>query len=112
MESGALGSAHTASAHMDSTPSVAPTPLETYSGTGPSRTDSVAAPLESRPVPAPDPSAAFDFGGGTGRTAAAAPTTESADIDVTPMERPHISDAHGLGPDRTYPRHDGSAPAG
>ncbi|WP_449350474.1 ATP-binding protein [Streptomyces shaanxiensis] len=117
MESGALGSAHTASAHtasahMDSTPSVAPTPLETYSGTGPSRTDSVAAPLESRPVPAPDPSAAFDFGGGTGRTAAAAPTTESADIDVTPMERPHISDVHGLGPDRTYPRHDGSAPAG
>ncbi|MFF7277711.1 ATP-binding protein [Streptomyces griseorubiginosus] len=122
MGSGALGSAHTASAHtasahtasapLDSTPPVAHAPMETYSGTGPSRTDSVAAPLESRPVPAPDPSAAFDLGEGTGRTAAAAPTTESADIDVTPMERPHISDVHGLGPDRTNPRHDGSAPAG
>ncbi|MFC8428720.1 ATP-binding protein [Streptomyces sp. NPDC057253] len=92
-ESGPVGSAHTAPGHMESGP------------VGLAYTTS--ASLESRPVPAPDPSAAFDFdfGHGTGRTDAAAPTTGSASADVTPMERPHISD-------RTTPRHDGSAPAG
>ncbi|MFF4055810.1 sensor histidine kinase [Streptomyces sp. NPDC001668] len=39
-------------------------------------------------------------------------TTDPAAIDVTPMERPRISEAYGLDHDRTTPRHDGSAPAG
>ncbi|MEU0410659.1 ATP-binding protein [Streptomyces griseorubiginosus] len=111
IESGALGAAHTGPGHMESSTLGPPCTASDHRDP----TASMApTPLESRPVPDPDPSAAFDFdfGRGTGRTAAAAPTTETADIDVTPMERPHISDAHGLGPDRTTPRHDGSAPAG
>ncbi|MFI0512195.1 ATP-binding protein [Streptomyces sp. WSLK1-5] len=77
------------------------------------------ADLESRtapsPRPSPHPSASFDFGPdpdpGASHTGAA-PTTDAAAMDVTPMERPHISEAHGLDHDRTTPRHDGSAPAG
>ncbi|MDQ0906162.1 ATP-binding protein [Streptomyces canus] len=72
-----------------------------------------SAPLEPRPSPPPAPSASFDFGFDLDASHTdAAPMTGAAPIDVTPMERPHISEAHGLDLDRTTPRHDGSAPAG
>lgn len=95
MASDHMGPAHTAAGHMEPISNMPP------------------ASQESRRVPSPDPSAAFDFdlGPGRGRTDTT-PTTGSAAIDVGPMERPHISDPRGLGPDRTTPRHDGSAPAG
>jgi hypothetical protein len=67
--------------------------------------------LESRPAPSPKPSASFDFDLDASHTEPT-PTTESAAIDATPIERPHISEVHGLDLDRTTPRHDGSAPAG
>ncbi|MFI6436754.1 ATP-binding protein [Streptomyces sp. NPDC050759] len=72
-----------------------------------------SAPLEPRPAPSPNPSASFDFGFDldTNHTDATS-MTDAAALDVTPMERPHISEAHGLDLDRTTPRHDGSAPAG
>ncbi|MGW0417808.1 sensor histidine kinase [Streptomyces sp. NPDC003015] len=75
-----------------------------------------AAPM-SRPAPSPDPSASFDFDSNSdidldASHTDATHTTHAATLDVTPMERPHIAEAHGLDPDRTTPRHDGSAPAG
>ncbi|MEU9171099.1 ATP-binding protein [Streptomyces sp. NPDC048420] len=114
-----LGSLHMGSAHTD-TPTTEPSHTESaYSHTARTHTGPPASiPLQSRPTPSPDPSASFDFGASH---TDAAPTTEAAAIDVTPMERPHISEVHGgrdevpgldLDLDRTTPRHDGSAPAG
>ncbi|MYT09829.1 MULTISPECIES: hypothetical protein, partial [Streptomyces] len=79
----------------------------------------VSASSEPRPAPSPHPSAHpsasfdfdFDFDLDASHTEAA-PTTDAAALDATPMERPHIAEAHGLDHDRTTPRHDGSAPAG
>ncbi|MFE2216637.1 ATP-binding protein [Streptomyces canus] len=113
-----IDAAHTVSAHMDPTPMgstpTSPTPTDSahmdpaHMGSAHPDTGSAAsAPLESRHAPSPDPSASFDFGFDLD-----ANHTDSAPIDVTPMERPHISEAHGLDLDRTTPRHDGSAPAG
>lgn len=80
--------------------------------TGPTDTGSLSfGPLESRPAPSPKPSASFDFDLDASHTESA-PTIESAAMDATPVERPHISEVHRLDPDRTTPRHDGSAPAG
>ncbi|MET9790693.1 sensor histidine kinase [Streptomyces canus] len=111
-----IDAAQTVSAHMDPTPMgstpTSPTPTDSVhmdpAHMGSAHTGSAAsAPLESRHAPSPDPSASFDFGFDLD-----ANHTDSAPIDVTPMERPHISEAHGLDLDRTTPRHDGSAPAG
>lgn len=112
-EPGSLGAVDALSGHLGTDPLIPAHTHTTYTGTGTGPLS--ALPSESRRAPSPEPTAAFDFGLGldlgashTGGT----PTTESAATDVTPMERPHISDAHGLDPDRTTPRHDGSAPAG
>ncbi|MFJ9009129.1 ATP-binding protein [Streptomyces canus] len=113
-----IDAAQTVSAHMDPTPMgstpTSPTPTDSahmdpaHMGSAHTDTGSAAsAPLESRHAPSPDPSASFDFGFDLD-----ANHTDSAPIDVPPMERPHISEAHGLDLDRTTPRHDGSAPAG
>lgn len=105
--------------HMDSAHTTArPTGVVDPDGTATTDTGSSAsAPLELRPAPAPDPSASFDFAFGidTDLDAShtdATHTTDAAAIDVTPMERPPIAEAHGLDHDRTTHRHDGSAPAG
>ncbi|MEV7072280.1 ATP-binding protein [Streptomyces sp. NPDC093990] len=75
-------------------------------------TTSASAAPESRPAPSPHPSASFDFAfDPDARRTDAAPTSDAAP-DPTSMERPHISEPHGLDHDRTTPRHDGSAPAG
>ncbi|MDH6606020.1 signal transduction histidine kinase [Streptomyces sp. SAI-208] len=104
------GPTHMDAAHMDSAYTGAPG-TGTATGTG----SSASVPLESRTAPSPHPSASFDFDLDLDQGANpmdAAPTTDAAATDVTPMERPHISQAHGLDHDRTTPRHDGSAPAG
>ena len=101
MDSLHMGSAHTGTAYTRTAPT----------DTGPL----TSVPLESRPAPAPRPSASFDFDLELDLDAShtdATPTTESAAMEVTPMERLRISEAHDLDPDRTTPRHDGSAPAG
>jgi hypothetical protein len=123
MDSTHMGSTHTGSTHMDSAhPDTAATARTgrnvardtAYPGTATSDTGSSAsASLESRPVPSPDPSASFGFDlDPDARHTDAAPTTDAASLDVSPMERPHISEPHGLDHDRTTHRHDGSAPAG
>ncbi|MFE3031338.1 ATP-binding protein [Streptomyces canus] len=81
------------------------------------RTQRDAASSEPRPTqsprPSPHPSASFDFDFDLDAShTEAAPTTDAATPDATPMERTHIAEAHGLDHDRTTPRHDGSAPAG
>ncbi|WP_405468869.1 ATP-binding protein [Streptomyces canus] len=103
-----IDAAHTAFAHMD------PTPM--------SSTHMSAAPMDSVHMGPAHMGSAHPDTAATGRTytdtsytdAAHSDTgsTASAPIDATPMERPHISEAHGLDLDRTTPRHDGSAPAG
>ncbi|MFF1308536.1 ATP-binding protein [Streptomyces sp. NPDC058307] len=105
--------------HMDSAHTTArPTGSVDPDGTATTDTGSSAStPLELRPAPSPDPSASFDFNFGIdidldASHTDATHTTEPAAIDVTPMERPHIAEAHGLDHDRTTHRHDGSAPAG
>ncbi|WP_405744950.1 ATP-binding protein [Streptomyces canus] len=96
MDSVHMDPAHMGSAHPDT------------ATTGRTHTDT-----SSESAPAPAPSASFDFGFDLDASHTdAAPRTDAARIDVTPMERPHISEAHGLDLDRTTPRHDGSAPAG
>ncbi|MFG2471759.1 ATP-binding protein [Streptomyces canus] len=116
-------SAHMDPAHMDSAHSdTAATTGHTHTDTtGPSYVDAAhtdtgsaaSASPESRTAPSPNPSASFDFGFDLDANHTdAAPMTDAAPIDVTPMDRPHISEAHGLDLDRTTPRHDGSAPAG
>ncbi|MFK4101575.1 sensor histidine kinase [Streptomyces sp. NPDC019531] len=121
MASERMGSEHIDSLHMGSS-HADPVTME------PAHTDSAhiptarahTTPLQSRPAPSPEPSASFDFG--ASHTDAAS-TIESAALDVTPMERPHISEVHGgrdgvpapgldLDLDRNTHRHDGSAPAG
>ncbi|MEU0026518.1 ATP-binding protein [Streptomyces sp. NPDC006335] len=114
MDSTNIDSTHMASAHTD-TAATARTQRDTaYTGTAASDTGSSAsASLESRPAPSPDPSASFGFDlDPAARRTDAAPPTDAAALDVTPMERPHISEPHGLDHDRTTHRHDGSAPAG
>ncbi|MDI5903542.1 ATP-binding protein, partial [Streptomyces sp. 12257] len=114
--------AHTVSAHMDPA-HMGSAPSDTAVTTGHTHTDTTdpssvdaahtdtgsaaSASPESRTAPSPNPSASFDFGFDLD-----ANHTDAAPLDVTPMGRPHISEAHGLDLDRTTPRHDGSAPAG
>ncbi|MFJ9151045.1 ATP-binding protein [Streptomyces sp. NPDC102270] len=87
------------------------------------RPSAVSAAPMSRPAPSPDPSASFNFDSTSDSTidsdidldashTDATHTTDAAPLEVTPMERPHIAEAHGLDPDPTTHRHDGSAPAG
>ncbi|MET7686566.1 ATP-binding protein [Streptomyces sp. NPDC005483] len=118
IDPGHLGAAHpdpapTSRTHTDTAPTGTATP-----GT----VSSAFAPLELRPTPPPDPSASFDFDISLdadldASRRDAAPTSDAAAIDVTPldatpMERPRISETQRLDHDRTTPRHDGSAPAG
>ncbi|MFG2725800.1 ATP-binding protein [Streptomyces canus] len=119
-----IDAGHTASAHMDPAHMGSAHPDTASDGrthTDPSYVDAAhtdtgsaaSAPPESRPTQSPNPSASFDFGFDLDANHTdATPMTDAAAIDVTPMERPHISEAHGLDHDRTTPRHDGSAPAG
>ncbi|MFL5993387.1 MAG: ATP-binding protein [Streptomyces sp.] len=126
-----IDAAHTVSAHMDPAP-MDPAHMSSAqpdtATTGRTHTDTAytdvahsdpgstpSAPQESRPTPSPDPSTSFDFDFGFGLDANhtdAAPMTDAAASDVSPMERPHISETQGLDLDHTTPRHDGSAPAG
>jgi hypothetical protein len=80
------------------------------------RPSAVSAAPTSRLAPSPDPSASFgfdsDFDSNLDASHTDATHTNDAALDGTPMERPHIAEAHGLDPDRTTHRHDGSAPAG
>ncbi|WP_406180390.1 ATP-binding protein [Streptomyces canus] len=102
--------AHMGSAHSDTAPTTGYTHTDTtdpsyLDAAQPDTSSAASASPESRPAPSPNPSASFDFGFDMSHT-------DAAPIDVTPMDRPHISEAHGLDLDRTTPRHDGSAPAG
>ncbi|MEU0943430.1 ATP-binding protein [Streptomyces canus] len=111
--------------HMSSVPQAQPDHPETAptartqrdaAYTGAPTTDigsPASASSEPRPAPSPHPSASFDFDFDLDAShTEAAPTTDAATPDATPMERLHIAEAHGLDHDRTTPRHDGSAPAG
>ncbi|MET9459314.1 ATP-binding protein, partial [Streptomyces canus] len=106
-----VDAAHTVSAHMDpahlgSAHADTATTRSTHADT----TDTSyldAAHTNTGSAASANPSASFDFGFDLD-----ANHTDAAPIDVTPMDRPHISEAHGLDLDRTTPRHDGSAPAG
>ncbi|MET8076491.1 ATP-binding protein [Streptomyces sp. NPDC005303] len=120
MGPGDMGPGDTGTAHPDPDPATTGrTHTDTaYTGTATPDTGSSAfAPLEPRPAPSPDPSASFGFESSLHIDLEAShtdgtPTADAAAIDVTPMERPHISESQGLGHHRTTPRHDGSAPAG
>ncbi|MCX5253486.1 ATP-binding protein [Streptomyces canus] len=117
MDSAHMGPAHMSSAHPD-TATTGRTHTDTtdtsYADAAHTDTGSAAsASPEFRSAPSPNPSASFGFGFDLDASHTdAAPITDAAAIDVTPMEWPHISEAHGLDHDRTTPRHDGSAPAG
>ncbi|KQW14089.1 ATP-binding protein [Streptomyces sp. Root369] len=105
-------SAHMDPAHMGSAHADTATTRSTHADT----TDTSyldAAHTNTGSAASANPSASFDFGFDLDTNHAdAAPMTDAAPIDVTPMDRPHISEAHGLDLDHTTPRHDGSAPAG
>ncbi|MFJ4200341.1 ATP-binding protein [Streptomyces sviceus] len=113
MEAGHMGPAQSAPpARSDTAPTGRTQRDAAYTGTPTTDIGSpVSASSEPRPAPSPHPSASFDFDLDASHTEAA-PTTDAAAPDATPMERPHIAEAHGLDHDRTTPRHDGSAPAG
>ncbi|QUC57927.1 ATP-binding protein [Streptomyces sp. A2-16] len=116
MDPSHMDPAHMGPAHTDAATTGRPHTDTAHTGTDTTGTgSSAAAPLEPRRTPSPHPSASFDFDltfrRGANHTDTA-PTTDTAAIDATSMERPHISEAHGLDHDRTTPRHDGSAPAG
>jgi hypothetical protein len=114
MEVDPMGPAHTGSrpidpAHMSSAHPDTATTGRTHTDT----TNTTDTSYESHPNPSASLGFPFDFGFDLeANTTDAAPTTDAAAIDVTPMERPHISETHGLDLDHTTPRHDGSAPAG
>lgn len=94
--------AHLGSAHPDTA-----TTDRTHTDT----TGTTDTAYESRPAPSPNPSAAFDFRFGLDANHTdATPMTDTAAIDVTPMERPHISETHGLDLDRTTPGTTGAHP--
>ncbi|MFF7548901.1 sensor histidine kinase [Streptomyces canus] len=107
-----IDAAHTVSAHMDPA-HMGSAHSDTAATTGHAPTDTTdtsyvdAAHTNTGSAASPNPSASFDFGFDLDTN-----HTDAAPIDVTPMDRPHISEAHGLDLDRTTPRHDGSAPAG
>ncbi|MEU0424685.1 ATP-binding protein [Streptomyces canus] len=102
-----IDAAHTVSAHMDPAHmGSAHSDTATTDSTHADTTDTSyldAAQTDTGSAASPNPSVSFDFD---------ANHTDAAPIAVTPMDRPHISEAHGLDLDRTTPRHDGSAPAG
>ncbi|MFJ8778641.1 sensor histidine kinase [Streptomyces sp. NPDC102476] len=114
METDSMDPAHTTSRSID--PAHLGSAHPDTATTDRTHTDPTGTPdtsYESRPTPSPDPSASFDFGFGLDANHTdVTPMTDAAAIDVTPLERPHISETHGLDLDRTTPRHDGSAPAG
>ncbi|CAM5338658.1 ATP-binding protein [Streptomyces canus] len=107
-----IDAAHTVSAHMDPV-HMDSAHSDTAATTGHTHTDTTdtscadAARTNTGSAASPNPSASFDFGFDLDTN-----HKDAAPIDVTPMDRPHISEAHGLDLDRTTPRHDGSAPAG
>ncbi|MFI8067665.1 sensor histidine kinase [Streptomyces sp. NPDC086033] len=112
METDSMDPAHTTSRSID--PAHLGSAHPDTATTDRTHTDTTGTPdmsYESRPTPSPNPSASFDFGLDANHTDAT-PMTDTAAIDVTPMERPHISETHGRDLDRATPRHDGSAPAG
>ncbi|MFF7639427.1 ATP-binding protein [Streptomyces canus] len=114
-EVGPMGSAHPAQpAHPDTAPTSPAQRDAAYTGAPTTDIGSpAAAPQGPRPAPSPHQPASFDFDFALDAShTEAAPTTDATVLDATPMERPHIAEAHGLDHDRITPRHDGSAPAG
>ncbi|MDH6485775.1 ATP-binding protein [Streptomyces sp. SAI-127] len=115
MEADPMDPAHTVSAHMDTTP-MGPTPMSAAPmdsvHMGPAHVGSGHPDTAARVRTYTDTSYTDEAHSDTGSAAFAPPESRPAPIDVTPMERHHISEAHGLDHDRTTPRHDGSAPAG
>ncbi|WP_328779177.1 ATP-binding protein [Streptomyces canus] len=110
-----IDAAHTASAHMDPTP-MSSTPMSAAPmdsvHMGPAHMGSAHPDTAATGRTYTDTSYTDAAHSDTGSAASAPPESRPAPIDATPMERPHISEAHGLDLDRTTPRHDGSAPAG